>query len=321
MNITNRQDALTYIKSLLDNHIVTADEVRDILAQQKTSNRFANLLYYIGAGIIFFGIFILLWQNWNTLSNITKIVITLGSGIAAYIMAILYAYNKSTEQLSSAFFCVAGLALPLGIAVVFDITGLDVDSPLTQCMISAILFSAFMLSYWIHRKNLLLVFSIIFATWLFFGLGSFFLDGHPIFDNFTFFAYQVLIAGLSYIVLGYYFASAGKSELTGALYGFGICGFLGAAYALGGIIFIIDKNVMWELLFPILIFATLYFSVFLRSKSFLVFSTLYLMLFIIRTTLVYFLNSVNWPVLLVLIGFLLIAAGYGSFYVNKKYLK
>jgi hypothetical protein len=277
-----------------------------------------KILYYIGGAIVFLGIAILIWQNWSTLSVATKIIATLGSGIAAYIVGVLFGRYEKLDPVGQAFYLISALVTPIGLYVVFDNAGFDIGSYGTQSLISGILFGTYLLSFVVFRKNIFTIFSIIFGTWLFFAFTSFLIGGKPHFDELNFFEYRALMTGLVYILLGYSFSKNEKHPLTGPLYGFGILGFLGAALALGG--WEPNQNIFWELIYPGLVLGVIFLSVYLKSKVFLTFGSIYLMVYILKITAEYFTDSLGWPLALALVGLALIAIGYLSFYLNRKYL-
>lgn len=278
----------------------------------------SEILYYIGGAVVFLGISILLWQNWSTLNPITKILATLGSGVAAYFLGLIWSREERTEGVGTAFHLISALVTPLGLYVAFDNAGFDASGYGAQSLISGILLATYLLSYVVFRKSIFTLFSILFGTGLFFSFTSFLVGGNPYFGSGEFFEYRVLVAGLTYMLLGYSFTQSEKAPLSNFLYGFGILGFLGAALALGG--FSPARNAFWEIIFPGLVFGTLFLSVHLKSKAFLTFGTLYLMAYILKITGEYFTSGLGWPLALVLAGLMLIAVGYMSFYLKDKYI-
>lgn len=278
----------------------------------------SNILYFIGGGIVFIGISVLIWQNWKVLNIVTKILATLGSGVAAYFVGVLFSRYEKLDLVGQAFYFISALVIPIGLHVVFDNVGFDVGSRGTQSLISGILFCTYLLSYFIFRKDIFIIFNIIFGTWLFFGFTNLLIGTKPLFDDLKFIEYRVLLTGLSYMLLGYYFSQSKRRTLSGALYGFGVFGFLGAALALGG--WSPKQSIFWELAFPGLVFGIIFLSINLKSKAFLTFGSLYLMFYILKITAEYFTKGLGWPLALVLAGLSLIGIGYVTFYLNKKYL-
>lgn len=278
----------------------------------------AEILYYIGGFIIFLGICILVWQNWNTLNAITKILATFGSGIAAYFVGFLFTRSEKTEKVGMVFYFISALVTPVGLFVIFDNAGYDETSFGSQMLISGMMFAMQIMSYFAFRKNIFILFSIIFGTWLFFSVTSFLVRGNPYFTDLDFYEYRILFTGLAYMLLGYFFSQNKEESLSDALYGFGILGFLGAALSLGG--YKPEQNMFWELIFPGLVFGALFLSVYLKKRSLLIFGTIFLMVFILKITAEYFKTGLGWPLSLVIAGLMLIAVGYLSFYLKKKYI-
>lgn len=278
----------------------------------------AEILYYIGGGIVFLGITILIFQNWSTLNVFTRILATFGASIAAYFVGLLFDRDERTKNISSAFYLIFALVAPIGLYVIFDNAGFDINSYGLQSSIWAIILSSCFLSYMLFKKNIFVFFSIIFGTLLFFSFTSFIISGSLYFQDLKFNEYRVLIAGLSYILLGYAFSKSERAPLSAFLYGFGILGFLGSALALGG--WSPEQNVFWELIFPVLVFGAIFISINIKSKAFLTWGTIFLMAYILKITSEYFSSGLGWPLALVIAGLAMIGVGYLSISIRKKYL-
>jgi hypothetical protein len=325
--MATKEEVLQYIRTLAEQKIITKDELieaydsgsgikQDIVLTKKLG--VSEILYYIGGAIVFLGISILLWQNWSTLGFGTKVLVTLGSGIAAYFVGLLFSRDERTETAGSAFYLISALVTPIGLWVVFDNTGLDASSYGSQSLISGIMFVTYLLSLFVFHKNIFTLFSILFGTRFFFSLTSWMVDGRPYLNDWKFYMYRVLIAGVAYMLMGYAFSKNERAPLSGFLYGFGIFGFLGAALALGG--WKPNQNVFWELIYPGLVFGALFLSVYIRSKAFLTFSTIFLMAYILKITSEYFSTGLGWPLALVIAGLAMIVVGYMSLSIKKEYI-
>lgn len=325
VGMSEKQEILDYIQNLATYGIVTKEELVTAFDHGLNPNEAKNkkisiqdIMYYIGAAIVFFGLVIMVGQNWENLSDFSKVAITLGSGVIAFISGTLFIKYEQTERVGIAFHLIAALILPLGIGVTFEVASLLTEMPYFQTLISSMLFVMYVISYGIFRKDLFLLFTIIFGTWLFFAIVGWLVTGTLLLADNKVIEYQVLITGLIYMLLAYYFSFQEKKALTGFLYGFGVFVFLGGAFLLGGWQF--NTNYIWELVFPVLVFGILFLSVYFKRTSFLTFGTIYLMLYILKITSIYFSSGLGWPLALVCAGFLLIATGYLSFYLKKKFL-
>jgi hypothetical protein len=325
--MATKEEVLQYVRSLAEQKVVTKEELEaafdsgtgiktDVVLTKKLG--IAEILYYIGGAIVFLGIAILLAQNWSTLGFGTRVLASLGAGIAAYFVGLLFSRDERTETAGSAFYLISALVTPIGLYVVFDNAGFDASSYGTQTLISGIMLGTYLLSLLVFRKNIFTLFSILFGTWLFFSLTSLMVGDAPYFDDWKFYMYRVLVAGVAYILLGYAFSKDERAPLKGFLYGFGILGVLGSALALGG--WEPNQNVFWELIYPGLVFGALFLSVHIKSKSFLTWGTLFLMAYILKITSEYFSSGLGWPLALVIAGLAMIGVGYMSLSLKKRYL-
>lgn len=325
--MATKEEVLQYIKTLAEQNVVTKDELlnaytsgSNVKGDQVITKRLgiAEILYYIGGAIVFIGIAIFVFQNWEDLNGFTRILATLGSGIAAYIIGFIFYRDEKTETIGSAFHLISALVTPIGLYVVFDNAGFDVSGSGWQSLISGILFAEFIASYFVFRRSIFILFSIIFGTWFFYVFTNYMVGPNPYFSIWKYYWYRTLVVGSAYMSLGYFFSKNNREQLSGFLYGFGTLGFLGAAFALGG--WKPDQNAFWELIFPLLTFGALFLSVHLKNSAFLTYGTLYLMAYILKLTSEYFSDSLGWPLTLVIAGLLLIGAGYLYVFLKKKYI-
>ncbi len=92
--------------------------------------------------------------------------------------------------------------------------------------------------------------------------------------------------------------------------GFGALSLLGFGITIGG---------FFDIFYILILFAGFYGSIYLKSRAMLLFSSLFLMAHMIKLTSRFFVDSLGWPISLIIIGFLIIGVGYGSYQVKKKY--
>lgn len=324
----DKNTLLEQIRLAAGQNIITKDELMNAfdagLGVKKDSAlikhlNVAEILYYIGGLIVFTGIIILVYQHWSELNSFSRIGVTVGSAIAAYISAAIFTKYEKYEPLSHVFFLISALLSPVGISIFIHETKISLSSVETHLAISSILLTLYLSSYYIFRKVLFIILNIIFATWLFFSFTEWILNGSPAIALFHLNEYRFLLTGLSYISLGYFFSKRDEYALSDALYAFGVIGFLGAAFALGG--YSPRQDIFWELIFPVLNFSVIYLSVHLKSRAFLTFGTIYLIAYICKITAEYFSKSLGWPLSLVIAGLAIIAISFVSLNLNKNYLK
>jgi hypothetical protein len=320
--MATKEESLNFITEISKAKLVTREEVvnaYDAGLDEKSQGLLkkmsvSEVLYFVGALIVSIGAYLMVFIN-TTLGDMTQIVFTLFFGLLNFAAGVVLNARKNMESVSFAFFLISAALIPFGLSIAFGLVGKDFSDVGTQIAITGITFAFFFAAQLLLKKNIFIFFNVIFGTAFFIALTDAIVPGTI---SWQFYAYRVMVIGLCYILLGKYFSTNNQtSSMSGFLYAFGILGFLGSAMALGG--WSPDQNIFWELLFPILVFATLFMSVTLRSKSFLIFGTLFLMGFIGKITGEYFAEGIGWPIALMVCGLLIIGSGYLFVYIRKKY--
>ena len=323
----NKQELLQELSSRLASGDLTHSEVLEAIGTEqpestirksKVGATLSTILYYIGGGVVFLGMIFLIAQEWNHFGTGMKIFVTLGSGIAAFIMGVLFSGQERLGAAGPAFFLIAALLLPLGLLVTYDEAGINVDRLSAQIQIGGILFAVYLGAYAAIRNNVLLAFSFIFGTWLFFALTDLMISGAPMIDEWSFVNYRILFAGLAFMLLGYSFVGSEREPLTGWLYVFGVVGFLGAGLALGE--WKPNQSAFWEAVYPGLVFGVIFLSTYIKSRIFLIFGSIALGAYLTKITAEYFSDSLGWAFSLVLVGFFLMGIAYLAVRVNRRHI-
>jgi hypothetical protein len=294
-----------------------------VLAQGTASAKhltISEILYYIGGAIVFLGICVLCYQNWDSFNSFLRIFITLGSCLACFVVAVLLNKYENLQKPAQAFFLLFGMLTPLGAGVTFKEAGFDLSADVLWVGIYALLTAIFFGVFWYFKKlAILLFFGVAFATILFHYSVAWIIGGNLSGSDYSkVWEYQFLAVGLAYMLAGYYLSQISQKALVGALYGFGSLFFLGSTLALGG--WQPDQNAFWELIYPLLVFGMIFLSVYAKSKSFLVFGTAFLIGYILKLTGEYFTSGLGWPLALVIAGLLIMLVGYYAVKINKQYL-
>ena len=273
-----------------------------------------SILYAIGGLIIFIGLILFVHQQWNALNMVARILVTLGSGIASYIAALLISRKKDLHGVAFAFFLIFNLLTPVGIYVTLHEYSYNSEIANYSNIIYGIMFIATTASLFITKQALFRFFSIAFGSMLYFSITHSLLQGSAL-NTGDMLEYRFLLLGFSYLLLGYGLRLR-FATLTAWLYAVGSFMFLSAAFALGG--FKPNVNQLWEIGFVAICFGMMALSVFLKSRATLIIASLYLMGYILKLTAEYFSNVIGWPLALIASGFLLIGIGYGTFIINKR---
>lgn len=275
-----------------------------------------KVLYAIGGIIVLAGLIFLLMETWNSFSAAAQIFISLGSAIALYVAAVLLQSYERFRPIASLFFVIAGVVMPIGIFITLHHLSPGGNEWLGQIIMATIPAAVYFISFILFRQPILILIALLFATWALYALVGLMLDETQIGNELAgeLWSYLTAIIGVAYGLLGYSFIKTDKENLTGPLYCLGSAATLGAGFALT---FFQD---VWVVLYFIVILAAIYLSTVLRSRSMLLFGAIALVAQLAHISFEYFADSLGWPLALILAGFMLIGVGYGTFYLNKKYL-
>jgi len=173
-----KEELLQQVRNSAARHLISRDELTtafdagastEVSQDEVQQAGVSHILYFVGGAIVFLGISVLIWQNWSTLPTATKILATLGSGVAAYLSGTFLSRSERLEVTGRAFYFISALVMPLGLHVTFDVAGLDTGSHGVQSLVAGILLVTYLLSYYVYRKTLFTIFNVIFASWLFFS--------------------------------------------------------------------------------------------------------------------------------------------------------
>lgn len=276
-----------------------------------------KMLYVLGAAIVIIGIVIFFEQIWGDIGSFGRISVTLGIGLLIAAIGSVLLKQKPEDYIGPIFHLIGGMLIPGGAVVTLYELNVDVVSSWSVAITFGIIFAFYLLLNLVHKHAVLTFFAIANGTaFIYLTLNA--IIGGP-FRGFIgirdTYAYVTMAIGASYLLLAHAFRRGWNKILIGALYFFGITGFLGAAFSQ-----VID-SVPWQMLYFLIVIVGLLLSVYMRSRSILVMSTLFLIAHISYITSEYFANSLGWPISLIVLGFIFIGLGYASITIHKKYIK
>ncbi len=311
-NKISKEDLVT----LAQGNISLAQTV-PVSTKEESSKNLINTFYAIGAIIAVVGVSILVGQNWDEIGFAGRIIVTLGISFITYVFG--YILRKPEQRIiSEVMFTIAAALAPLGSYVLLKQAGVDFNWA-TQFSIALSLGVLFAIPLFITKRNILLLLTVAFLSWAYYSIIANSFDFGYYSGNL--FQWSTILLGAAYLFIGYGFRSLWapqdisdtkeKKAVQNILTSLGTLGILGAGITIGG---------AFDLFFIVLIFAAFYGSVYLKSRSMLTYGAIFLIAHIVKLTYKYFVNSLGWPVALIGIGFLVIGIGYGTFYLNRKFI-
>ncbi len=308
-----KQEIISFIENQIAEGKISKQEVFSALSDDKKTNNSKNLInvfYVIGAIIALVGIIILIVQNWSDIGLIGRILVTLGISLSSYVAGYLIK-DEEKHTLSQVLFTMSAFLAPVGTGVLLHEAKIEV-TPLLVSAISLVWAAAYGAALWGTRKSILIIFTTAFATVSLYSLASELLSN--LFYSNDLFKWLTILVGIAYALIAYSLSEVGsyeKKSVKNILYGLGTIAILGVGISFGG---------FFDLLMIAVIFSAFYASVYIRSTVVLMLSALFLIAHIINITGEYFADSMNWAMILIFVGFLIIGIGYTTFYLNKKYI-
>lgn len=328
-----KQQLVEELKTAVSNGSLSKKEILqalsiDSLASEKENtiiNRLnlSEVFYYIGGIIVLVGVIVLVAQNWDSFSYAMRVFVTFGIGLAFFISAILLSQTDSLKKIGSALFLISGVLIPYGYFVIFDDKINYQTLNFYNTVIPFMCLAQFSITQFVLKKDIFTLFNTVFGTWLFFGLSNHLISNSTSSFSSNFHLYQVMLVGISYVLIGYYLNNKGKL-FANSLNFWGVAGILGSGFVLNVMAsstYGPEASIVWVVLYPLMLAGAIISSVYLKNSAFLFVGTFCLVGYIIRITAQHFSDTLGWPFALIVMGVAIMGLGYLAFYLNKKYIK
>ncbi len=282
-----------------------------------TTSQFSitKIFYVLGAAIVIIGISIFVGQIWEDIGSFARIFVTLGLGLLVAGIGSLLLTQKPQESIGGIFHFIGGILIPGGALV--TLSELNSEGEWAVAITFGIICAFYVALNTIHKNAVLTFFAITNASTTAYLVLNAILGGP--FDGWfgvrVIYQYLTMAIGISYLLLAYAFRDGWNSKLIGILNFFGITGLLGAAFSQ------VFDSVLWQMFYFLLVIGGLFLAGYIKSRSVLVMSTVFLLGHVSYITGEYFADSLGWPIVLVVLGFVFIGLGYVSITINKKFIR
>ena len=124
---TTTRARLADIVTLARQHGLSAREIDDALGDAPTAAAsprgrgvLVRVLGFIGGTFVFAGVGVFVSLQWESMNSAARVVITLGSGMAAFVMAVLATRDARYEKAATPLFLMAAALQPTGLLVLFN---------------------------------------------------------------------------------------------------------------------------------------------------------------------------------------------------------
>jgi len=306
-----KDDALQDIVALAQHNRITLAEIAQALDASSVQPNAApasvlsKLFGYVGGIFVFAGIGVFISMYWDDFGSASRVIITLGSGLVAFVMGLVCLTDQKYERATTPLFLMASVLQPTGIMVMLQeySSGGDVRHGL-------LFMAAYMLvqqgaTFWAKQRTVLAFSAVLFGCIFFANL----------FDIWDVDEKLIGIAiGSSLLCIAYAMQQSKHMAIAPFWY------FVGAVLLLWSMFELVENS----LLEPVYLGATafiIFLSTYVRSRTLLLVGTLAMLIYIGYYTAEHFANTVGWPIALVIIGIALIGLSALAVRLNNQYIK
>src|SRR5574338_971648 len=311
-DVDERTRALRTIADIAREHSLSAADVaaglRKASATESEDRRqhvLVRVLGYLGGTFVFAGIGVFIALQWDQLNSAARVLVTLGSGLAAFVLGVLSEREARFRNAATPLLLVAGALEPTGMFVAFDEFGSGGDWRWAALVTSGALALQFAAAFGAIRRSTPVFLTILFGAWFLWTA----LDLVGIDDTVI-----AIVVGGSLLLTSVAADQAGWGTITPLWY------FFGAAFFLYGL-FDGIKHTPFEILFIAAAAGLVYASALLRSRTLLGVATLAILAYTGWFTGQHFVDSIGWPLALVAFGLVLIGLSALAFRIDRQYVR
>jgi hypothetical protein len=263
-----------------------------------------RLLAYIGGIFVFAGLVAYIGMFWGEINSSARIIITLGTGLVALILAILLMDHNRFARAATPLFLISAWLQTAGIMVAFNELGTGGDPQHAVLVTMAVMLLQQLAVFQRFQRTVLLFIALIFGTAVCWNA----LDLLGVDSEIN-----VLVIGLSLMLVSYGIDQTRHHVIAPFWYFLSGAAFLWAAFDL-------LQNTPVHLLYLGLTALMIYVSAVAKSRSLLFVSTLAMIGYLGYFTEKYFLDSSGWPVALIFMGLVLIGLSNMALRINRRYI-
>ena len=306
-----RSRALEEIAAIARKHGLSAADIAAVLdapaaaAPARGQAVLVRVLGFLGGTFVFAGIGVFIALQWEDLNSAARVLVTLGSGIAAIVLAILASRDARFEKTVTPFLLMAGALEPTGMFVAFDEFGSGGDWRWASLITAGAMALQFGAVFRALRRSTALFLVVLFGT-LFWWTALDLIDlDEPL---------KALVIGASLLLASVGIGRMNRPEVTPFWY------FCGATAFLFGFFDLVERTPA-EILFLAVAAGFVYASVVLHSRTLLAVATLAILSYTAWFTGEHFVDSIGWPLALVAFGLVLIGMSALAVRLDREYVR
>ncbi|MDO9280966.1 MAG: DUF2157 domain-containing protein [Methylotenera sp.] len=306
-----KEDALQDIVSLARHNQITLEEIAQAFNSPKiqtvkaSSSVLSKLFGYIGGIFVFAGIGVFISMYWDDFGSAARVIVTLGTGLVAFIMGLVCLADKKYERAATPLFLISSFLQPTGILVMLQEYSSGGDVRHGMLFMAVYMLMQQGATFWAKGRTVLAFSAILFGSIFFANLFDILGVNEKLIG---------IIIGTSLLCIAYALNQSKHLAIASFWY------FVGAVTLLWSIFESVEKSPLE----PVYLGASaliIFLSTYVRSRTLLLVGTLSMLLYIGYYTAKHFANTVGWPIALVMIGVALITLSSLAVRLNKQYIK
>jgi hypothetical protein len=305
-------EALQEIAALARQHGLSATDIAAAMSgapAAESGNRartvLVRVLGILGGIFVFAGIGVFIALRWSEMNSAARVVVTLGSGLAAFVVAMVSRRDARFVTASTPLLLMAAVLEPTGMLVAFEEFGSGGDWRIAGLITAGTMALQFAATFRLVRQSTPLFITILFATlfwWTALDLVD--VDGGVI----------AIALGASMLLAAAGVDRTRHRDITPVWY------LLGGAAFLGGVFDNVRRTPL-ELTFIVAAAAFVYLSIVLRSRTLLIVATLAILGYTGWFTREHFADSVGWPIALIMFGIFMIGMSALALRIDRDYVR
>ena len=304
---SDRTAALNTIVDLAETHDISADEIAARLTHQRTPQRqntiLKTLFGYLGGMFVFAGVALLIGMVWDDMNSLQKVIVTLGTGIVAFVLGILAHKDERLTKAATPLFLVAALMQPTGMfTFLAEYIPTPGDPELAALLIFSIMTVQQALTFALLKRTSLIFTSLVFwAGALSLAMDMLHFDGEII----------GLITGLSLFLICYNVDKTAHRTITPFWY------FISTGLILCSFWNLVEGSPL-DIAYLMLNGFFIYLSIRLTSRTVLFVSVIGLLSYLSYFTYEYFADIIGWPIALIVMGLAMIGLSTYAVKLGQK---
>jgi hypothetical protein len=299
--------ALSQIQQIARQHNITAEEISDALSTTDTEpgkSTISRILAYIGGVFVLCGLAFFFEIYWDEMNSASRIILYLGSGLVLLVMAVLSLDHDRYAKTATPLFLLAAFFQAGGLLVAFDELGTGGDPQHAWLATTLVMLVQMLIIFFRFRRAVLLflvfTFGLLSLANCFDLLG---IDGDL----------NALIVGASLLFISYGLDKTAFNPMTPFWY------FVAGVTVSCGAFELLEETTFHVIYIG---FAALliYLSTIAKSRTLLFVACCAMIGYLGYFSAEYFVDSVGWPLSLMIMGLVLILLSTAAAKISRTYI-